>query len=152
MQLFWYKNISHIASKTCTTQCIFTDHLNHKTVNKAICRMPSATVIENACNQMAFVVLKANTKFYSRAQTAICFLERNKNCTQTDIRFFKAKYKILKTIPTRPSAIPNDHSLFDYEIRNCKVVPNSYSFFDNEIQNLELYSNDHSFFDCKQQK
>ena len=28
--------------KILATQCFFTDHLNHKTVNKKACRMPSA--------------------------------------------------------------------------------------------------------------
>ena len=34
--------MSQIASKTLTTQYFYTDHLNHKTVNKATCITPSA--------------------------------------------------------------------------------------------------------------
>ena len=30
------------ASKTFATQCFFTDHLKHKSINKAICGTPSA--------------------------------------------------------------------------------------------------------------
>ena len=42
LRLFSCKNISQIASKTFATQFIFTDHLNHKTVNNTTCRTPSA--------------------------------------------------------------------------------------------------------------
>ena len=31
-----------MASKTFASQCFFTDHWNHKTVNKKTCRKPSA--------------------------------------------------------------------------------------------------------------
>ena len=34
--------MSQIASKIFATQCLFSEHLNHKTVNKATCRTPSA--------------------------------------------------------------------------------------------------------------
>ena len=34
--------MSQIASKTFAKQCFFTDHLNHKTVNKRACKMSSA--------------------------------------------------------------------------------------------------------------
>ena len=44
LQLFACKNIPQVGSKTLTTQCVFTDHLNHKTGNKATCRTPSANV------------------------------------------------------------------------------------------------------------
>ena len=53
MRLFSCKNISQIA-----TQCLFTDHLNHKTVNKATYRMPQSSTamgilvekLSNCCN------------------------------------------------------------------------------------------------------
>ena len=32
-----------LRSKTFATRCLFTDHLNHKTVNKATCRTLSAS-------------------------------------------------------------------------------------------------------------
>ena len=36
--IFTKKNISQIARKTFATRYLFTEHLNHKTVNKTICR------------------------------------------------------------------------------------------------------------------
>ena len=36
------KNVFQIASKTFATQCFFTDHLNHKIMNKKTCRTPLA--------------------------------------------------------------------------------------------------------------
>ena len=41
-RLFLWKNICQVASNTFATQCFFTDHLNHKIVNKTTCRTPSA--------------------------------------------------------------------------------------------------------------
>ena len=41
LRLFSCKNISEIAIKTFATECFFTDHLNHKTVNKTTCRKSS---------------------------------------------------------------------------------------------------------------
>ena len=42
VKLFSCKNVSQIASETFARQCFFTDHLNHKIVNKTTCRKPSA--------------------------------------------------------------------------------------------------------------
>ena len=39
--LFSCENISEIAGKSLAVQCFFTDHFNHKSVNKTTCRMPS---------------------------------------------------------------------------------------------------------------
>ena len=41
-RLFSYKNFSQIPCKIYATQCFFTDHLKHKTVNIMTCRTPSA--------------------------------------------------------------------------------------------------------------
>ena len=40
--IIFYKNFSQIPCKIFATQCFFTDHLKHKTVNIMTCRMPSA--------------------------------------------------------------------------------------------------------------
>ena len=42
VKLFSCKNVSQIASETFARQCFFTDHLNHKIVNKTTCRKPPA--------------------------------------------------------------------------------------------------------------
>ena len=36
--IFMCKNMSQIAGKSFATKCFFTDHWNHKTVNKTTCR------------------------------------------------------------------------------------------------------------------
>ena len=64
-----------------------------------------------------FVFLQQNTKFQS--------------CTQTAIRFFTAKYEILKLYP-------NGHPIFYDEIRNFKVVPKRPLVFYSEIQNYTV--------------
>ena len=33
--------MSQIASKNFATRCLFTDHFNHKSLNKTACRTPS---------------------------------------------------------------------------------------------------------------
>ena len=37
---YTHTKISQIACKTFATQCFYTNHLKHKTVNKTICKMP----------------------------------------------------------------------------------------------------------------
>ena len=38
-----------VTIKIFATQCFFTDHLKHKTVNKTTCRTPSASPRETMC-------------------------------------------------------------------------------------------------------
>ena len=52
LQLFSCKNISQIVSKTFTTQCFFTDHLNYKILNKATCGTPSANPCQICADQL----------------------------------------------------------------------------------------------------
>ena len=68
---------------------------------------PNFTVVP----KRPFVFLQQNTKFYC--------------CTQTAIRFFTAKYKILQ------------------------LYPNGNSFFTVKYKILQLYPNVHSFFTAK---
>ena len=67
-----------------------------------------------------FVFLQQNTKFQS--------------CTQTAIRFFTAKYEILKLHP-------NGHSFFYSKIQNYTVVLKLPFVFYSDIRNLEFYPN-----------
>ena len=53
VRLFSSKNFSQIPSKTFATQCFFTDHLNHKTVNKTTCRTSPA----NPCQLWTGVII-----------------------------------------------------------------------------------------------
>ena len=39
---YFHLKISQIASKAFATECFFTDHMNHRTINKTTCRTPSA--------------------------------------------------------------------------------------------------------------
>ena len=45
-----YKNLSQIPCKIFASQCFFTDHLKHKTVNKATRRMPSVNPYQLCTN------------------------------------------------------------------------------------------------------
>ena len=42
LQLFSYKYVSQVPCKIFATQCVFTDHLKHKTGCKRSCKTPSA--------------------------------------------------------------------------------------------------------------
>ena len=57
-----------------------------------------------------FLVLQGNTKFCSCIQTAIHFFYSEtqifENYTQTVIRFFTTKYRILKVVLKRPFVFP----------------------------------------------
>ena len=44
-----FKNVSKIPCKIFDTQCFFTDHLEHKTVNKTTCRTPLANPRQFIC-------------------------------------------------------------------------------------------------------
>ena len=43
---YFHKKFSQIPCKIFGTLCFFTDHLKHKTVNKTICRMSSANLLQ----------------------------------------------------------------------------------------------------------
>ena len=76
-----------------------------------------------------FIFLELNAKFYS--------------CTQTAIRYFTAKYKILQLYS-------NDHHFFTVKCKISKLFPNShFSFLQRNTKFWRLHPNGHSFFTTK---
>ena len=73
-----------------------------------------------------FVFSQLNTKFYS--------------CTQMAIRFFPAKYEILRLYP-------NGHSFFTAKCKILETVPKRpFMFLQRNIEFWKLYPNSHLYF------